>query len=115
MPTGEQFIILAGTAHPDLAAAIAAELGTNLGASAVDIPVDSLTAVPTLCQALRARLGGGAVVVSPDTGRVAMASEYGHRLGTPVVVLHKRRASGTETEVTHVIGEVRDRPCLIID
>ncbi|HMF35569.1 MAG TPA: ribose-phosphate pyrophosphokinase [Isosphaeraceae bacterium] len=79
------------------------------------IPVDSLTAVPTLCQALRDRLTAGVVVVSPDTGRVAMATEYAHRLGTSVVVLHKRRASGTETEVTHVVGEVRDRPCLIID
>ncbi len=79
------------------------------------IPVDSLTAVPTICQALRERLPGGVVVVSPDTGRVAMATEYAHRLGTSVVVLHKRRASGTETEVTHVVGEVRDRPCLIID
>ena len=79
------------------------------------IPVDSLTAVPTLCQALRDRLAAGVVVVSPDTGRVAMATEYAHRLGTSVVVLHKRRASGTETDVTHVVGEVRDRPCLVID
>jgi ribose-phosphate pyrophosphokinase len=79
------------------------------------IPVDSLTAVPTLCQAVRDRLPADAVVVSPDTGRVPTATEYAHRLGTSVVVLHKRRASGTEPEVTHVIGEVRDRPCLIID
>jgi ribose-phosphate pyrophosphokinase len=79
------------------------------------IPVDSLTAVPTLCPAARSRLPAGAVVVSPDTGRAAMAAEYAHRLGTSVVVLHKRRASGVETEVTHVVGEVRDRPCLIID
>jgi ribose-phosphate pyrophosphokinase len=31
------------------------------------------------------------------------------------VVLHKRRESGTETTVTRVVGDVRDRPCLIID
>ncbi len=79
------------------------------------IPVDNLTAVPTLCQALRGRLPEGVVVVSPDTGRVAMATDYAHRLGCSVVVLHKRRTSGTETEVTHVIGSVRDRYCLIID
>ena len=79
------------------------------------IPVDNLTAVPTLCQALRGRLPEGVVVVSPDTGRVAMATDYAHRLGCPVVVLHKRRTSGTETEVTHVVGDVRGRPCLIID
>jgi ribose-phosphate pyrophosphokinase len=79
------------------------------------IPVDNLTAVPTLCQALRGRLPEGVVVVSPDTGRVALATDYAHRLGGSVVVLHKRRTSGTETEVTHVIGSVHDRYCLIID
>jgi ribose-phosphate pyrophosphokinase len=79
------------------------------------IPVDSLTAVPTLCQALSGRLPDGVVVVSPDAGRVAMATEYGHRLGCPVAILHKRRTSGTETVVTQVVGDVRDRPCLIID
>jgi ribose-phosphate pyrophosphokinase len=79
------------------------------------IPVDSLTAVPTLCQSLRHQQPPGVVVVSPDAGRVAMATDYAHRLGTPVVVLHKHRASGTETEVTRVVGDVRDRPCLIID
>lgn len=79
------------------------------------IPVDSLTAVPTLAQAIRDRVPRGTVVVSPDTGRVATATDYAHRLGGPVAILHKRRSSGTETAVTHVIGDVRDRPCLIID
>jgi ribose-phosphate pyrophosphokinase len=79
------------------------------------IPVDSLTAVPTLCAALAERLPSDAAIVSPDTGGVKLAIEYARRLGHPVVVLHKRRVSGTETEVTHVVGDVRDRPCLIID
>ncbi len=79
------------------------------------IPVDSLTAVPTLCRALRDRLPPDAVVVSPDAGRVKMATDYAHRLDTSVVVLHKRRASGTETAVTHVVGDVAGRACLIID
>jgi ribose-phosphate pyrophosphokinase len=79
------------------------------------VPVDSLTAVPTLCQTLRGRLPDGVVVVSPDAGRVAMATEYGHRLDCPVAILHKRRTSGTETVVTQVVGDVRDRPCLIVD
>jgi ribose-phosphate pyrophosphokinase len=79
------------------------------------IPVDSLTAVPTLGEAVRGRLPQGVVVVSPDTGRVAMATDYAHRLGGAVAILHKRRSSGSETAVTHVVGVVRDRPCLIID
>lgn len=78
-------------------------------------PVDSLTAVPTLCRALAGRLPEGAVVVAPDAGRVQLATDYANRLGIPLVVLHKRRESGTETHVTHVVGDVADRPCLIVD
>ena len=78
-------------------------------------PVDNLTAVPSLCQAIRHHLPAGAVVVSPDAGRVKMATDYAHRLGASIVVLHKCRSSGTETVVTHVVGDVRGRPCLIID
>jgi orotate phosphoribosyltransferase-like protein len=44
-----------------------------------------------------------------------MATEYAHRLGTSVVVLHKLRESGTETGVTHVVGDVRGRACVIVD
>ena len=79
------------------------------------VPVDNLTAVPALCAAVREHLPSGTVVVSPDAGRVRMATEYGRRLGAPLAVLHKRRESGTETEVTHLVGDVRGRPCLVID
>jgi ribose-phosphate pyrophosphokinase len=79
------------------------------------IPVDSLTAAPILARAVALRHPDAAVIVSPDAGRVKMATEYAHLLNVPVVVLHKRRESGTETEVTHVVGDVRDRLCLIID
>lgn len=79
------------------------------------IPVDSLTAVPAISNALRTRLPEGVVIVSPDAGRVKMATEYAQRLGGSVAVLHKRRESGTATKVTHLVGDVRDRTCLIID
>lgn len=79
------------------------------------VPMDSLTALPILFGALRDRLSPGTVVVSPDLGRVPMATEFAQRLGTSVVVLHKHRESGTETTVTHIVGDVRDRPCLIVD
>jgi len=79
-------------------------------------PVDSLTAVPTLCRALSDRMPDNLVVVSPDVGRVGMATRYAEQcLGASVVVLHKRRVSGSETKVTHVVGEVSGRACLIVD
>ncbi|MDQ3804567.1 MAG: ribose-phosphate pyrophosphokinase [Acidobacteriota bacterium] len=79
------------------------------------VPVDNLTAVGVLADALRERLPEGTAVVSPDAGRVKMATEFASRLDAPVVVLHKRRESGTQTRVTHLAGEVRGRPCLILD
>ena len=68
-------------------------------------PVDHLTAVPELSRVLEKTLPADTVVVSPDAGRVRMATEYARRLGFPLIVLHKRRESGTKTEVTHVVGE----------
>ena len=79
------------------------------------IPVDSLTAVPTLCDALSERLPEGTIVVSPDAGRVRMAAHYAQRLNTSLAVLHKRRESGTETRVISLVGDVRGRACLIVD
>jgi ribose-phosphate pyrophosphokinase len=77
--------------------------------------VNTLTAAPTLCRALQARLPPDLVVVSPDVGRAPLAAHYSQCLGAPLIVLHKRRASGTETVVTHVVGDVSGRACLIVD
>jgi ribose-phosphate pyrophosphokinase len=77
--------------------------------------VDTLTAVPVLSDALRRRLPPDAVVVSPDEGRIKMASLYAQNLAVPVAIIHKQRESGRETRVLRVVGEVHDRPCVIID
>jgi ribose-phosphate pyrophosphokinase len=79
------------------------------------IPVDSLTAVPALCRALRDRLSPNLVIVSPDAGRMQLAASYAQCLEVPVVVLHKRRESGAKTTVTHVVGDVSGCACLIVD
>jgi ribose-phosphate pyrophosphokinase len=65
---------------------------------------------------LRDRVPRDLVVVSPDVGRVAMATRYAEQcLGAPVIVLHKERMSGVETKVTRIVGEVSGRACLIVD
>jgi ribose-phosphate pyrophosphokinase len=79
------------------------------------VPVDSMTAVPMLSRALCDSLPPDAVVVAPDSGRVGMATHYAKCLGAPVIVLHKRRESGSDTKVTHIVGDVSGRPCLIVD
>lgn len=79
------------------------------------VPVDSLSAVCALSDAVRPVLPAGAVVVSPDVGRLKMATLYAQRLNTSVVLLHKTRETGTKTHMTHLVGDVRGRPCLVVD
>jgi ribose-phosphate pyrophosphokinase len=79
------------------------------------IPVDSLSAVCLLSDAVKPVLPPGTVVVSPDVGRLKMATQYAQRLNTSVVLLHKTRETGTQPRVTHLVGDVRGRSCLVVD
>ena len=79
------------------------------------IPVHALTAVPVLVPAVRPLVAAGAVVVSPDAGRVEMAGRYAAELGTELAVLHKRRRTGAEVEAIGLSGDVRGRDCVLID
>jgi ribose-phosphate pyrophosphokinase len=79
------------------------------------IPVDSLSAMPTLADELRRTLPEQAVVVAPDAGRVKTATALADLLGIELVILHKRRESGSETTVRAIIGDVRGRACILID
>ena len=79
------------------------------------VPVENLTAVSAISDALKPHLEAGSVVVSPDTGGMKLASAYASRLGCPVAVLHKERLNGAKTVVSKIVGDVRDKPCVIID
>lgn len=79
------------------------------------VPVENLTAIPLLAEALRERLEPETVVVSPDFGAVDRATVFAQRLGLSVAILAKRRLSGREVEVRQLIGDVRNRPCVLLD
>lgn len=79
------------------------------------IPFDNLSSTAMLADALAPQMPQDLSVVSPDAGRVRTATNLANRLRAPLVVMHKRRESGAETEVTHIVGEVRGRACLLID
>jgi ribose-phosphate pyrophosphokinase len=78
-------------------------------------PVDHLTAVNVLARYMARKQIDDLVVVSPDAGRVKLATEYASRLNAPVVIIHKRRVSPEEPEVAHVVGEIRGKTPVIID
>ncbi len=81
-----------------------------------DVPVDHLTALDILGNHIRTTDLDRSVVVSPDVGRATEARRLANLLSLPLAMLYKRRTSPTETEVTHVIGDVAGlRPIMIDD
>ena len=80
-----------------------------------DIPVDHLYARPVLLDAVRKLEVEDPVVITPDVGGVKMARAYAKRLNAELAIVDKRRISGAETVVEHVIGDVRGRNCVIVD
>ena len=81
-----------------------------------DIPVDHLFAAPVFIDYL-AKLDDEAMVtiVSPDAGGVERARAYAKRLNAELAIIDKRRSEDGHAEVLHVVGEVRDRVCIIQD
>jgi ribose-phosphate pyrophosphokinase len=79
------------------------------------IPVETLTAVPTLSHQLAAELPDAAVVVAPDLGAVKLAEQYAAVLHGSVAVVRKQRESGATVSALDIAGEVHGRPAVIID
>jgi ribose-phosphate pyrophosphokinase len=79
------------------------------------LPVEQLSAVPLLAEALRPGLSADHILVAPDLGAVKLAQRYADRLQLPLAYIHKERRSGTEVTVRSVIGEVRGRKPIIVD
>lgn len=78
------------------------------------IPTDDVNAIGPLLEALGS-VEPDTVIVAPDPGAVRRARNFSRRLGCSVALCLKQRLSGTEVEVTGVVGDVAGRPCVIVD
>jgi len=83
-----------------------------------DIPVDNLYASPIFALDIRHVFKGRldeVTVVSPDVGGVARARELATRIGTALAIVDKRREKPGEVAEMTVIGDVKDKICIIVD
>jgi ribose-phosphate pyrophosphokinase len=80
-----------------------------------NIPVDNLYATPVLLRTISERFGPDLTVISPDAGGVERARAYAKRLGVSLAIIDKRRERANEAQVMHIIGEVEDRVCVMVD
>ncbi|MDO8986691.1 MAG: ribose-phosphate diphosphokinase, partial [Coriobacteriia bacterium] len=54
-------------------------------------------------------------VVSPDVGRAKACKKLADMLGASLAIMHKGRPEHNVAEITHVIGEVSGKNCIIAD
>lgn len=80
-----------------------------------NIPVDHLFASPVLVDYCRKLALPDVTVVSPDAGGVERARFFAKKMDSALAIVDKRRVEMDVTEVMHVIGDVHNRTCLILD
>ena len=81
-----------------------------------NIPVDTLIARPILVNDMRKRIDtDNLVFVSPDAGGTERARSYAKKFDTEIAVIDKRRPEPGSSEVMNVVGDVKDKQCIIVD
>ena len=83
-----------------------------------NIPVDHLLGSPILAEHF---IENGfedqddVVVVSPDLGSVTRARKFADKLHAPIAIIDKRRPKANVSEIMNIIGDVKDKRCILID
>lgn len=81
-----------------------------------NVPLDNVFGTPVLVEYMRTQnFNYPPVVVSPDVGGVVRARAFAKILNCDLAIIDKRRIKANDAQVMHIIGEVKDRTCLIID
>jgi len=80
-----------------------------------DIPVDHLVGMPILARYFKERELENVCVVSPDHGSVTRARNMAEFLNCPIAIVDKRRPEPNKSEIMNIIGDIKDKNCIIID
>ena len=80
------------------------------------MPVDNVYSTPILLEDIKRQKLSKLMVISPDVGGVVRARAMAKRLNdAELSIIDKRRSGPNKSEVMHIIGEPKDRNCIIID
>ena len=82
-----------------------------------DIPVDNLMGMPVLAKYFLRNgfKNDDLVIVSPDVGSVARSRKMAEKFDAPMAIIDKRRPKANVMEVMNIIGDVKDKVCLMLD
>jgi len=81
-----------------------------------DIPTDNLFAAPVFISDIKKKFKSeNTIIVSPDVGGVVRARAIAKRVDCELAIIDKRRERASVSEVMNIIGEVKDKDCILID
>ncbi len=81
-----------------------------------DIPVDHLYGALVFTKDIKDRFDSEALmIVSPDVGGVVRARAIAKKLDADLAIIDKRRERAGVSEVMNIIGEVKERRCILVD
>ena len=81
-----------------------------------DIPVDNLFATPIFSRHVKKKIKAkNLICVSPDVGGVERTRALARKLDIGIAIIDKRRPSPGKSQVMNVIGNVKNKTCIIID
>lgn len=118
------------SARVPISARVAADMLTSVGVDRVltvdlhaeqiqgffEVPVDNVYGSPVLLDDIERQNYENLMVVSPDIGGVVRARAIAKQLGdTDLAIIDKRRPAANVAQVMHIIGEVKDRTCILVD
>ena len=78
-------------------------------------PVDHMTGLLIISDYFKNINVKDPVIVSPDTGRAKTAKKLADRIGAPLAIMHKSRPTHNVAEITHLVGDVKNRTAILID
>jgi len=113
-----------------ISAKLVSNLITNAGANRIltvdlhagqiqgffDIPVDNLFSTPIFARHIKKNIkNNNLICVSPDVGGVERTRSLGRRINAGIAIIDKRRPSPGKSEVMNIVGNVKNKLCIIVD
>ena len=81
-----------------------------------DIPVDNLFCTPIFARHIKKNIKSKNIIcVAPDVGGTERARALGKSLDVGLAIVDKRRPAPGKSQVMNVIGNVKDKTCIIVD
>ncbi|MBI4356722.1 MAG: ribose-phosphate pyrophosphokinase [Gammaproteobacteria bacterium] len=81
-----------------------------------NIPVDNIYGSLVLIEDIKQQKYPNIVIVSPDVGGVVRARAIAKRLNdADLAIIEKRRPTPNNAQVANIIGEIKDKTCIMVD